>query len=152
MGGLFGVVSASDCVESLFYGTDYHCHLGTRRGGLAVLGPDGAYSRFIHDISNAQFKSKFESDIGKMRGRSGIGVISDHEDQPLIVGSHLGVYALATVGALRNAAKLAATAFSGQKNRAGGEQVAGSGQIPLAWSRRTLAPIHQDAGYGYRHS
>ena len=106
MGG-FGV-SDMDCVGDLFYGTDYHSHLGTRRGGLAVLNPDG-FTRYIHDISNGQFKSKFEHDITRIHGNSGIGVISDYEDQPLIVGSHLGVYAIVTVGLVRNVRGLAGT-------------------------------------------
>jgi amidophosphoribosyltransferase len=76
MGGFFGVVSKTDCIHDLFYGTDYHSHLGTKRGGLAVRDASG-FSRFIHDITNAQFRSKFEDDIGKMRGTRGIGVISD---------------------------------------------------------------------------
>jgi amidophosphoribosyltransferase len=110
MSGLFAVASKGDCVQDLFYGTDYHSHLGTRRGGLAVAGEDGLL-RFIHDISNAQFRSKFEDDIRRMRGRRGIGVISDYEDQPLIIGSHLGVYAIVTVGVVQNAAELAKQAF-----------------------------------------
>ncbi len=110
MGGLFGVVSKEDCVSDLFYGTDYHSHLGTQRGGLVVKGADG-FSRFIHDITNAQFRSKFEDDIVRMQGNSGIGVISDYEDQPLIVGSHLGVYAIVTVGVVKNAEALAKKAF-----------------------------------------
>jgi amidophosphoribosyltransferase len=105
MGGYFGVVSKSDCVSDLFYGTDYHSHLGTRRGGLAVHDGSG-YTRFIHDITNAQFRSKFEHDILKLKGRMGIGVISDTEDQPLIIGSHLGNYALVTVGRITNTAEL----------------------------------------------
>ncbi len=110
MGGFFGVVSKSDCAGDLFFGTDYHSHLGTKRGGLAVRDSKG-YTRFIHDITNAQFRSKFESDLGKLRGSQGIGVISDYEDQPLIIGSHLGTYAIVTVGVVHNAAKLAAKAF-----------------------------------------
>ncbi|MDP8217213.1 MAG: amidophosphoribosyltransferase [Candidatus Theseobacter exili] len=110
MGGFFGVVSQDDCVTDLFYGTDYHCHLGTMRGGLAVI-QKNKISRHIHDITNAQFKSKFELDIVKMRGRKGIGVISDYEDQPLIIGSHLGVYAITTVGVVTNLDKLAKKAF-----------------------------------------
>lgn len=110
MGGLFGVASRSDCVTDLFYGTDYHSHLGTRRGGLAVK-DDDQFVRFIHDISNTQFKSKFEDDIRKMHGTTGIGVISDYEDQPLIIGSHLGTYAIVTVGAVKNARELAGQAF-----------------------------------------
>ncbi len=68
MGGFFGVVSKSDCVPSLFYGTDYHSHLGTKRGGLVTL-EDDSFTRFIHDISNAQFRSKFEDDIQRMQGK-----------------------------------------------------------------------------------
>ncbi len=110
MGGLFGVVSREDCVRDLFFGTDYHSHLGTRRGGLAAY-ENGRFNRYIHDISNAQFRSKFEDDIRRLRGRRGIGVISDFEDQPLIIGSHLGVYAIVTVGVIQNADKLAGQAF-----------------------------------------
>ncbi len=113
MGGVFGIASADDCVQDLFYGTDYHCHLGTMRGGLAIRNSDG-FTRFIHDITNAQFRSKFEDDIPKMHGRSGIGVISDFDDQPLIIGSHLGIYALVTVGAIQNWKELADKAFNGR--------------------------------------
>jgi amidophosphoribosyltransferase len=112
MGGFFGVVSRQECIEDLFYGTDYHSHLGTRRGGLAA--DNGGFIRFIHDITNAQFRSKFEEDIQKMYGRRGIGVISDYEDQPLIIGSHLGVYAIVTVGVVQNAAALAREMFASQ--------------------------------------
>ena len=111
MGGFFGVVSKEDCVSDLFYGTDYHSHLGTKRGGLATLNAAG-FNRFIHNIENSQFRSKFEDDIGKLHGRKGIGVISDTEDQPLLIGSHLGAYAIVTVGRIANAEKLAAEAFS----------------------------------------
>ena len=110
MGGFFGVVSEDDCSSDLFYGTDYHSHLGTCRGGLAVL-DGGSFTRNIHDISNTQFRSKFEDDIQRMHGRSGIGVISDNESQPLIIHSHLGVYAIATVGVIKNAAELTAGTF-----------------------------------------
>ncbi|OGV79789.1 MAG: amidophosphoribosyltransferase [Lentisphaerae bacterium RIFOXYB12_FULL_65_16] len=113
MGGFFGVASKTDCVEDLFYGTDYHSHLGTRRGGLVVRNSHG-FTRFIHDISNSQFRSKFEDDIGRMKGQCGIGVISDYEDQPLIIGSHLGVYAIVTVGKVNNVDALARKAFSGR--------------------------------------
>ena len=109
MGGFFGVAAKDECIQDLFYGTDYHSHLGTMRGGLAVLNGKG-FTRFIHDITNSQFRSKFEDDISKMSGPSGIGVISDFEDQPLIIGSHLGVYAIATVGVIQNCEELAAAA------------------------------------------
>ena len=110
MGGFFGVVSKSDCVNNLFFGTDYHSHLGTRRGGLAVRNADG-YTRFIHDITNSQFRSKFEDDLRRMQGRIGIGAISDYEDQPLIIGSHLGTFAIVTVGVVQNLDALARRAF-----------------------------------------
>jgi len=112
VGGVFGVAAKSDCVVDLFYGTDYHSHLGTRRGGMAVKGKDG-FARSIHDITNAQFRGKFESDLPKLSGTLGVGVISDYEDQPLIIGSHLGTYALATVGRIQNLEELAAEAFRG---------------------------------------
>ena len=114
MGGFFGVVSKSDCVSDLFYGTDYHSHLGTERGGLAVHGT-GGFLRFIHDITNAQFRSKFEHDVRLLRGTKGIGVISDHEDQPLLIRSHLGQYAIVTVGVIKNAELLAEKAFRSRK-------------------------------------
>jgi len=110
VGGLFGVVSKEDCVPDLFYGTDYHSHLGTMRGGMAVRNSHG-FTRFIHDITSSQFRSKFESDLPRLSGDIGIGVISDYEDQPLIVGSHHGTYAIATVARLDNLEDLAATAF-----------------------------------------
>ena len=111
MGGFFGVASRGDCSTDLFYGTDYHSHLGTMRGGLAVW-RGGGFTRFIHDITNSQFRSKFAEDINRMRGALGVGVISDYEDQPLIIGSHLGVYALVTVGVVKNAEELSRKAFS----------------------------------------
>lgn len=110
MGGLFGVVSKQDCVSDLFYGTDYHSHLGTRRGGLAVKSHEG-FTRFIHNIENAQFRSKFEDDITKLKGNIGIGIISDTEDQPVLIRSHLGNYAIVTVGVIQNADALARKAF-----------------------------------------
>ncbi|MFX0001365.1 MAG: amidophosphoribosyltransferase [Candidatus Hodarchaeota archaeon] len=110
MGGLFGVISNSDCLEDLFYGTDYHSHLGTSRGGLAVKNA-GGFQRFIKDIRTAQFRSKFEKDIKKMHGNKGIGVISDYDDQPLIINSHLGVFAIVTVGKINNLEDLAIKAL-----------------------------------------
>ena len=110
MGGLFGVISKDDCVNDLFFGTDYHSHLGTRRGGLAVKNAEGL-TRYIHNIENAPFRSKFEQDILKMNGNTGIGVISDYEDQPLLIRSHLGKYALVTVGVINNADVLVKEVF-----------------------------------------
>jgi amidophosphoribosyltransferase len=111
MGGIFGVASRDDCVADLYYGTDYHSHLGTRRGGLAVANGRG-FTRFIHNIENTQFRSKFEDDIQKMSGSIGIGVISDTEAQPLLIGSHLGNYAIVTVGRINNIDELVADAFA----------------------------------------
>ena len=106
MGGLFGVFANTDCVSDLFYGTDYHSHLGTRRGGLAVKNGAG-FQRFIKNITTTQFRSKFEKDINKMHGNKGIGVISDYDDQPLIISSHLGIFAICTVGKINNLDDLA---------------------------------------------
>jgi amidophosphoribosyltransferase len=113
MGGLFGVVGKSEVVEDLYYGTDYHSHLGTKRGGLAV-GNGAGIVRYIHNIESAQFRSKFENDVVKLRGSRGIGVISDYEDQPLLIRSHLGHYAIATVGVIKNIDELVERAFKGK--------------------------------------
>ncbi len=105
MGGLFGTISKDDCVSDLFYGTDYHSHLGTRRGGLAVHGSNG-FSRSIHNIENNYFRSKFEADLPKFSGNSGIGIISDNDPQPLLIGSHLGTFAIVTVAKINNTEEL----------------------------------------------
>lgn len=102
MGGIFGVVSRSDCSLDLFFGVDYHSHLGTRRGGLAVYRADHKFQRAIHNIQNSPFRTKFESDIEEMKGSIGIGCISDYEPQPLLASSHLGTFALTTVGIVTN--------------------------------------------------
>ena len=101
MGGFFGVASKGDCVFDLFFGVDYHSHLGTRRGGMAVFGENG-YNRSIHNIENSPFRTKFENDIHNMKGNLGIGCISDFEPQPLLVKSHHGTYAITTVGKINN--------------------------------------------------
>jgi amidophosphoribosyltransferase len=111
MGGFFGVASKTDCVTDLFFGTDYHSHLGTVRGGLATKNGNG-FCRYIHDITNTQFRSKFEHDITQMSGNMGIGAISDTDDQPLIISSHLGTYAIVTVAVVQNLKELAAEACS----------------------------------------
>ena len=110
MGGFFGVASKDECKWDLFFGTDYQSHLGTQRGGLAIKNGEG-FTRHIHDISNTQFRSKFDSDIKNMSGSMGIGAISDYEDQPILVASHLGVYAIATVGVVQNLAALSKKAY-----------------------------------------
>ena len=115
MGGFFGIVSKTDCVNDLFYGTDYHSHLGTKRGGLAAKNSKG-FTRTIHNIENNYFRSKFEDDLPQLTGHSGIGIISDNDPQPLIIGSHLGKFAIVTVGKINNMDELAAKAFQNKRH------------------------------------
>ncbi len=110
MGGIFGVVSKTSCVMDLFFGTDYHSHLGTRRGGMAVYGPNG-FQRSIHNIQNSPFRTKFERDVEELEGNLGIGSISDTDPQPLLIQSHLGSYAIATVGKINNEDELVQKAY-----------------------------------------
>ena len=106
MGGFFGVASKEDCVFDLFFGTDYHSHLGTRRAGMAVYSREKGYDRAIHNIENAPFRTKFDKDVNQMQGNLGIGCISDYEPQPLMVRSHHGTYAITTVGKINNSDRL----------------------------------------------
>lgn len=110
MGGLFGVASKSDCLFDLFFGTDYHSHLGTRRGGMAVYGENG-FDRAIHNIENTPFRTKFDRDMQEMKGNLGVGCISDYEPQPLLVRSHHGTFAITTVGRINNAKELTKQIF-----------------------------------------
>ena len=112
MGGFCGVVSSGDCVSDLFFGTDYHSHLGTHRGGMCVLGESG-FQRSIHNIQNAPFRSKFEHDFGRFCGKVGIGVISDTDPQPLVMCTKMGTYAIATVGYITNIEELKKELFNG---------------------------------------
>ncbi len=116
MGGIFGVVSKKDCVMDLFFGTDYHSHLGTRRGGMAVYSKETGISRAIHNIENSPFRTKFERDVTEMSGNMGIGCISDMDPQPLIVRSHLGTYAITTVGRINNEQTLTTLCFERGKS------------------------------------
>lgn len=111
MGGFFGVASKNDCVLDLFFGTDYHSHLGTKRGGIAVYGEEG-FQRSIHNIENSPFRTKFEQDVDGMSGHIGIGCISDTEPQPILIRSHLGTYAITTVGRINNLDDLVERAFN----------------------------------------
>lgn len=101
MGGFFGVASKTNCTLELFYGVDYHSHLGTRRGGMATYGAQG-FNRAIHNIENTPFRTKFERDVDELDGHLGIGCISDYEPQPLLIQSHLGSFAITTVGKINN--------------------------------------------------
>ncbi len=105
MGGFFGTISTTDCVYDLFYGTDYNSHLGTKRGGMAVLNSN-SITRSIHNLENSYFRTKFEPDLAKFHGNSGIGVISDNEAQPILINSHLGEFAIVTVSKINNVAEL----------------------------------------------
>ena len=110
MGGIFGVASKTSCTMDLFFGVDYHSHLGTRRGGMAVYGENG-FQRSIHNIENSPFRTKFDHDLDELEGKLGIGCISDMDPQPLLINSHLGAYALTTVGVIRNEKELIEEAF-----------------------------------------
>lgn len=112
MGGFFGVAAKEDCVFDLFFGTDYHSHLGTRRAGMAVYNRETGYERAIHNIENAPFRTKFDKDVNEMHGHLGIGCISDYEPQPLMVRSHHGTYAITTVGKINNTDELIKELFS----------------------------------------
>jgi amidophosphoribosyltransferase len=112
MGGFFGVASKKDCVFDLFFGTDYHSHLGTRRAGMAVYNKEAGFERAIHNIENAPFRTKFDKDVNEMQGYLGIGCISDYEPQPLLVRSHHGTYAIMTVGKINNMESIVEKLFS----------------------------------------
>lgn len=112
MGGFFGVASKEDCVFDLYFGTDYHSHLGTRRAGMVVCSKEKGFDRAIHNIENAPFRTKFGKEINEMKGNIGIGCISDFEPQPLMVRSHHGTYAIATVGRINNIEQLTQELFS----------------------------------------
>lgn len=112
MGGFFGVASKNDCVFDLFFGTDYHSHLGTKRGGMCVWSEEKGFNRAIHNIENSPFRTKFDSEIHDMKGTLGIGCISDFEPQPLTVRSHHGTYALTTVSKINNIEELTQKVFA----------------------------------------
>ncbi len=125
MGGFFGVASKEDCMFDLFFGTDYHSHLGTRRAGMAVYDDKKGFDRAIHNIENSPFRTKFDKDVSAMHGGLGIGCISDYEPQPLIVRSHHGTYAIVTVGRINNTEeiikKLFASGYSHFLEMSGGD-------------------------------
>ena len=112
MGGFFGAVSQRDVTLDIFFGVDYHSHLGTRRGGMIMFDEKDGFQRQIHNIENTPFRTKFERDLADFHGCSGIGCISDTDPQPLLVRSHLGLYAISTVGIINNADELIQTYFS----------------------------------------
>ena len=117
MGGFFGVISRKNCKYDVFFGTDYHSHLGTKRGGLAFYDEEKGFQRQIHNIENTPFRTKFEGDLSKMNGTIGIGSISDTDPQPLLVRSHLGMFAISTIGIIKNAEELVDKTFNGPGNQ-----------------------------------
>ncbi len=126
MGGFFGAVSQKDVVLDVFFGTDYHSHLGTRRGGMAFYSASGGFQRQIHNIEGTPFRTKFEKDLPDFSGHAGIGCISDTDPQPLLIRSHLGIYAISTVGRINNAEELVSRHF----DRPGHQFMAmGSGKV-----------------------
>ena len=106
MGGFFGTVSKTECVTDLFYGTDYNSHLGTKRGGLATYAQGEGFMRSIHNLESSYFRTKFESELPKFKGNSGIGIISDTDPQPIVINSHLGKFAIVTVAKINNITEL----------------------------------------------
>lgn len=112
MGGYFGAVTKQDCTLDVFFGVDYHSHLGTRRAGMVMYDQADGFQRQIHNIENSPFRTKFEKDIGTFHGNAGLGCISDSDPQPLLVRSHLGLYAITTVGIVNNADELAEKYFA----------------------------------------
>ena len=112
MGGFFGVASKKECVLDIFFGVDYHSHLGTRRAGMIIHDMEKGFHRQIHSIENTPFRTKFEKDLPEFTGCTGIGCISDNDPQPLLVRSHLGLYAITTVGMINNADALIEDYFS----------------------------------------
>ena len=107
MGGFFGTISTRDCVNDLFYGTDYNSHLGTRRAGMVTFDREKGFSRSIHSLERDYFRSKFEDELGDFKGNQGLGVISDTDPQPIIINSHLGRYAVVTVAKINNLREIA---------------------------------------------
>ncbi|WP_294473901.1 amidophosphoribosyltransferase [uncultured Intestinimonas sp.] len=149
MGGFFGAISRRDCVLDLFFGTDYHSHLGTRRGGMTVYDARDGFQRQIHNIENTPFRTKFEGDLTSFHGCAGIGCISDTDPQPLLVRSHLGLYAITTVGIINNAETLIGQYFSQR-----GHQFMAMSSGKVNATELTAALINQadDLVSGIRHA
>lgn len=138
MGGFFGAVCKQDCVLDVFFGVDYHSHLGTRRGGMAIYDEKTGFQKQIHNIENSPFRTKFEGDLADFHGCSGIGCISDSDPQPLLVRSHLGLYAITTVGIINNSDEIVDTYFS-----APGHQFMAQSSGKINSSELTAAIINQ---------
>ncbi len=149
MGGFFGVVSRRDCVEDMFFGLDYHSHLGTSYGGMVILGKDAGFKKEIHRIGNTPFRTKFGKVLAEFQGMSGIGAISDSDPQPLLVRSHLGVYAITTLGIITNLDELVERFFAGKKQQF---MAMGSGKVNSTELVAALINQKEDLTDGIRHA
>ncbi len=149
MGGFFGTISRRDCVLDVFFGVDYHSHLGTRRGGMVFYDREKGFQRQIHNIENTPFRTKFEKDLCDFSGYAGIGCISDTDPQPLLVRSHLGLYAITTVGIINNAEELMEEHFAHQ-----GQQfmAMSSGKVNATELVAALINQKEDLVAGIRHA
>ena len=149
MGGFFGTISRRECKYDVFFGTDYHSHLGTRRGGMAFYDAGKGFQRQIHNIENTPFRTKFEKDLVKFSGHAGIGCISDLDPQPLLVRSHLGMFAIATVGQINNAEKLVGDTLDGPGNQF---MAMSSGQVNATELTAALINRQEDLVGGIRYA
>ncbi len=147
MGGFFGIISKSPCANTLFYGTDYHSHMGTKRAGLATMNEQGIIKRSIHRIENSYFRNKFEDELGEFSGNKGIGVISDNDPQPIVLRSHLGTFAIVTVGKINNLDELSNELLSRGINFS----ELSSGQINPTEVVGHLITLEQSFADGIRH-
>ncbi len=149
MGGFFGAISKRDCVLDIFFGVDYHSHLGTKYAGMAFYNQETGFQRQIHGIANTPFRTKFENDMAKFRGQIGIGCISDSDPEPLIVRSHLGIYGISMVGRINNAEQLIEE-LSANKNRQ--FMAMGSGKVNAAELTATLINEKESFSEGIRYA
>ena len=149
MGGFFGAISKRDVTLDIFFGVDYHSHLGTRRGGMVIHDSQDGFQREIHSIENSPFRTKFEADLNDFHGTSGIGCLSDSDPQPLLVRSHLGLFAITTVGIINNAEELVE-----QYNMESGHQfmAMSSGQVNSTELTAALINQKDDLVSGIRHA
>ena len=149
MGGFFGAISKQDCVLDIFFGVDYHSHLGTRRGGMAIYDRKLGFQRQIHDIENTPFRTKFENNLAEFHGCAGIGCISDIDPQPLLVRSHLGLYAISTVGIINNTERLVRDYFSSRGHQF---MVTDAGKVNPTELVAALINMEGDLVSGIRHA
>ena len=149
MGGFFGAVSRRDVVLDVFFGTDYHSHLGTRTAGMAIWSKELGCKRQIHSIANTPFRTRFEKDLEEFSGNVGIGCISDSDPQPLLVRSHLGIYAITTVGQINNAEELVNTYFADHGHQF---MAMSSGKVNMTELVAALINEAEDLTSGIRHA